>query len=466
MNFDSTSDPPRASILDRWLAMRRRGKGVGGAGAHHGALSDPGEGSALTQILRRLLEPESGAETAGLVGAGFTPGVGEAMDMGEMYLGAVDKDPMRMGLAALGLAIPFSSARSIKEGVSATGRGIKSLRDRILLHHGSKAKFAPTVKNPLGEFSDEMNRTGSGMALHGPGHYLSRNPDVANEYRGGGRWRYDPSGIDAAEIPIGELSYLTSSGKSLPDFGPEEIAMSYFGDLARRNMSGGRGLLPRESDLASRIMLDSSADMMRDVKSIEGGSIPRLWRNLAGGDFHDTRSVARAALEANPDASIKTLEEASRWAKDAGSKGLAGLLDRGYLYDVALDASPGDFLPLNDRLIKSRLGRRLSMGIGARGSASPRSWGAELHDSMRSDRGKLDYILDSDEAIESAEQSAVDILKKYGALGVRGGGDRVNENFTVFDSAPLDILRRRSGGGLVGGSPPSRVDAVMAQIRR
>ena len=438
MNFDSTSDPPRASILDRWLAMMRRGKGAGGAGAHHGALSDPGEGSAPTQIIRRLLEPESGAETAGLVGAGFTPGVGEAMDFGEMYLGAVDKDPMRMGLAALGLAIPFSSARSIKEGVSATGRGIKSLRDRILLHHGSKAKFAPTVKNPLGEFSDEMNRTGSGMALNGPGHYLSRNPDVANEYRGGGRWRYDPSGIDAAEIPIGELSYLTRSGKSLPDFGPEEIAMSYFGDLARRNMSGGRGLLPRESDLASRIMLDSSADMMRDVKSIEGGSIPRLWRNLAGGDFHDTRSVARAALEANPDASIKTLEE----------------------------ASPGDFLPLNDMLIKSRLGRRLSMGIGARGSASPRSWGAELHNSLRSDRGKLDYILDSDEAIESAEQSAVDILKKYGALGVRGGGNRVNENFTVFDSAPLDILRRRSGGGLVGGSPTSRVDAVMAQIRR
>ena len=142
MNFDSTSDPPRASILDRWLAMRRRGKGVGGAGAHQGALSDPGEGSALTQIVRRLLEPESGAETAGLVGAGFTPGVGEAMDAGEMYLGAVDKDPVRTGVGARSLAMgPFMNSAGVRAAGPAIKRGLGSITDRLKLWHGSPHKF-------------------------------------------------------------------------------------------------------------------------------------------------------------------------------------------------------------------------------------------------------------------------------------------------------------------------------------
>jgi hypothetical protein len=68
----------------------------------------------LWQKIRRLLEPESGAETVGLIGASMMPGVGEAIDIADIAAGIQDRDLGRIGLGAVGLALPFISGRTIR----------------------------------------------------------------------------------------------------------------------------------------------------------------------------------------------------------------------------------------------------------------------------------------------------------------------------------------------------------------
>jgi len=68
----------------------------------------------LWQKVRRLLEPESGAETVGLIGASMMPGVGEAIDIADIAAGIQDRDLGRIGLGAVGLALPFISGRTIR----------------------------------------------------------------------------------------------------------------------------------------------------------------------------------------------------------------------------------------------------------------------------------------------------------------------------------------------------------------
>lgn len=73
-----------------------------------------GLGPDLWQRVRRVLEPESGTETAGLIGASMMPGVGEAIDIADIAAGIQDRDLGRIGLGAVGLALPFISGRTIR----------------------------------------------------------------------------------------------------------------------------------------------------------------------------------------------------------------------------------------------------------------------------------------------------------------------------------------------------------------
>ena len=79
----------------------------------------------LWQRIRRLLEPESGAELTRLVGAALLPGVGEAIDVADIAAGIQDRDPLRIALATAGLAIPFVTGSSLK----GLGKSWPELRD-------------------------------------------------------------------------------------------------------------------------------------------------------------------------------------------------------------------------------------------------------------------------------------------------------------------------------------------------
>lgn len=51
----------------------------------------------------------------------------------------------------------------------------------LTVWHGSPHKFAPTAKNPLGEFDSSKIGTGEGAQSYGHGLYLAENPKVAKE---------------------------------------------------------------------------------------------------------------------------------------------------------------------------------------------------------------------------------------------------------------------------------------------
>lgn len=87
----------------------------------------PDENGGIISLLRRALTPQSGTETAAQVGAGMVPGVGEAMDVGEIAVGIADRDPSRIAMGLFGLSVPFVSGAGIKAGA----KGIAGLVRRL-----------------------------------------------------------------------------------------------------------------------------------------------------------------------------------------------------------------------------------------------------------------------------------------------------------------------------------------------
>jgi len=53
------------------------------------------------------------------------------------------------------------------------------------VYQGSPHKFAPTARNPLGEFDATKIGTGEGAQAYGYGHYLAESPAVASTYMAG-----------------------------------------------------------------------------------------------------------------------------------------------------------------------------------------------------------------------------------------------------------------------------------------
>jgi len=51
------------------------------------------------------------------------------------------------------------------------------------VYHGTPHRFAPTAKNPLGEFDASKIGTGEGAQAYGHGHYLAESPSAAGYYK-------------------------------------------------------------------------------------------------------------------------------------------------------------------------------------------------------------------------------------------------------------------------------------------
>lgn len=75
----------------------------------------PEEDPSLWQSMRRAVEPESGAEMAGLVGASIAPGLGEAIDVVDFIAGVQDADWSRSAWAAGGLLLPFVAGSTLRK---------------------------------------------------------------------------------------------------------------------------------------------------------------------------------------------------------------------------------------------------------------------------------------------------------------------------------------------------------------
>lgn len=159
---------------------------------------DPDERGLWSRI-RRFLEPESGAETAALIGTSMVPGVGTAVDAADLAASIQDRDPLRGGIAAAGLALPFVSAAQLK----AMGRGIGSFVDRFKRTPTTMAKNLPaeTMGNiglrssPIETFHgarrdfDEFDITEIGRGYGhskkeiGSGHFTAQREPLGQFYR-------------------------------------------------------------------------------------------------------------------------------------------------------------------------------------------------------------------------------------------------------------------------------------------
>ena len=100
-----------------------------------------------------------------------------------------------------------------------------------IVYHGSPHRFAPTAKNPLGEFDPTKIGIGEGAQVMGYGHYLAESPNTASEYIRAGRNLGFENRDDAARL--GEKAYAQAKGN-------KEEALKILDDLAASTKSANR----------------------------------------------------------------------------------------------------------------------------------------------------------------------------------------------------------------------------------
>lgn len=133
-----------------------------------------------------------------------------------------------------------------------------------IVYHGTPHKFAPTPKNPLGEFDLSKMGTGEGAQAYGHGVYLAGNPEVARSYqRGLTDWTID-----------------TGSGPLRPQHGtPEDRALAWLASSVDAQSSApfqhaknaARSLLGKSSSRADEIAALLDRWQLEGAQVVRGG---------------------------------------------------------------------------------------------------------------------------------------------------------------------------------------------------
>ena len=155
-------------------------------------------GGAIGDLLRAYGSAAAPANAAVLEGMGMpyrgpiTAPRQEGVSSGENFramgdprqqaVGQMIGDPANLAQpvgARLANALKFAKPDAMKM-VQEMSRGAISPMD---VWHGSPHRFAPTAKNPLGEFDPTKIGTGEGAQVYGYGHYLAEAKDIGKSYR-------------------------------------------------------------------------------------------------------------------------------------------------------------------------------------------------------------------------------------------------------------------------------------------
>lgn len=175
-----------------------------GQGIESLAKSDPNLAQVLWGRIRRFLEPESGKEVAGLIGASMVPGVGSALDLADVAAGIQDRDALRTGIGLLATMLPVSSSslRAIlrnqqvikrlgKEARAASKAGKTSeAMERLNLlrkmHHEVQGPVPPDLWHGsparFNKFDMDFLSTGEGGQVMTPGHYFGQAKGTGQRY--------------------------------------------------------------------------------------------------------------------------------------------------------------------------------------------------------------------------------------------------------------------------------------------
>jgi len=280
----------------------------------------------------------------------------------------------------------------------------------IKTYHGSPHLFEPTPKNPLGEFRLDKIGTGEGSQAFGHGPYVAESEGLATHYR---------------DLTAGQSGRFEWNGKEVPE---------------------GRAFW----DIVNSVSKDD-------------------WR---------LGKIVEQAGKYGPRDALNTYEPHTRNASDGAEwqaamdkfKQGAGGSATGHLYEVNLNAEPGDFLHWDKKLADQPTGaaaidayeQAIRSQLAAKGFSD--AWidsalknpsfalpanatGAQLHAALSKQLG--------------GDVAAATALRDAGVPGVRylnrnsRGGDPdspdASHNYAVFDPDKMEIIRRYGIAGLIGG---------------
>ena len=336
-------------------------------------------------------------------------------------------------------SIPKAVVKAGKDFVMAAGRSVSPLD----VWHGSPHKFAPTPKNPLGEFDASKIGTGEGAQAYGHGHYLAEAPDVGQSYRitttgklyelenipATKKWQKDilddVSTFMSRENVIDPVAAIDNYAKQL-----ESLASS-FPESASRLLAKRDWLLSQKNVAQAKraghlykvdLPDEKIARMLDWDKPLS--EQPEVIKALKGTDYE----VGMSQKQAEKIADQRLREEAEEWAEMTGG-------------DPVDYSNNVDWEKYVDRVRKES------------GSIDSGITGKDLHRMVMRDEGYRPDMFDT----ENYQIGTSEALRNYGIPGIKyldatsrdaGKGTR---NFVVFpgEEDALTILERKKEGGEV-----------------
>lgn len=426
-----------------------------------GTLGMPGDLESLARLPYELItgkESPTILPTSGDIekrlpfrGASQTP-VGQMFTGASQLAGGAYTGPLSGARAAM--AVPKAVMQAGRDFVGAAGQSVSPLT----VYQGSPHKFAPTPKNPLGEFDASKIGTGEGAQAYGHGHYLAESPVVAKGYQeklsknvtvDGSKLQSIPSDSPLAEAHNMVVRNIQNGMK------PEEAisaTQKYWTDAANEMQSFAKS----HPELADRIQKEASgrmqvSDAAKTLKPesfhLDPGHLytvdlpdekiarmldwdkplseqPEVIKALKGTDYE----VGMSQKQAEKIADQRLREEADEWAEMTGG-------------DPVDYSNNVDWESYVDRVRKES------------GSIDSSITGKDLHRMIMRDEGYRPDLFDT----ENYQVGTSEALRGYGIPGVKyldrqsrqaGEGSR---NFVVFpgEEDALTILERKKAGGEV-----------------
>lgn len=340
------------------------------------------------------------------------------------------------------MAVPRAAVRAGRDFVQAAGQNVSPLT----VYHGSPHKFAPTPKNPLGEFDAKKIGTGEGAQAYGHGHYLAEAPGVAKQY----------------QTALSDFDMFVDGKPFNPDIPAHRAALEIKqrgGKLAREEVIST--YKKQIEDLRSRGHKwadDLAKSKEEELKVFESEKIPEYTEQTKGHlykvDLPDEKiarmldwdkplsqqpevikalkgtdyEVGMSQREAEKVADMRLRQEADEWADMTGG-------------DPVDYINNADWEKYVDQVRKES------------GSIDSSITGKDLHRMIMRDEGYRPELFDP----ENYQIGASEALRGYGIPGIRyldassRDAGKGTSNFVVFpgEEGALTILERKKEGGEV-----------------
>ena len=347
------------------------------------------------------------------------------------------------------------------------------------VYHGSPHRFPPTAKNPLGEFDPTRIGTGEGAQAYGHGLYLAESPGVANEYA---RKLAHQKSVDAVEDRGGLMidgifkpiksfdgAYTSQEYRVLREIaenGPDAVLAKLKAHVDK--VPVGHPMRAIRERVAAKTSEMVSKNRGRNISVVNDFYAPDIPPNLYKVDLPDEQ-IAKMLdwdkpLSQQPTALkplLKDIENAGAFAAEkikvlAQQPGLADWAKRDLMNDAAQIATSKSPQHVSGVLKRMQLDYGISPDSGPFKNVANDFLGfvkgMQAVPNMDTGGGAISYL-----QARYGQEAASKMLRDAGIPGIRylDGGSRAagegSSNYVMFDDKLIDLLRRYGLLGMVGG---------------